>query len=121
MPLSRFNNDFCCDLDPAAKSKACVREGGFIDGADTSNAATFRIPPAEALVMNPQQRKMLEVANLALADAGRQPSASGESIGVYVASCIRTMRSSCILPLPPNTSLGAADVCYLPTSSPSTT
>jgi hypothetical protein len=61
--------------------------GGFIDGVDRFDATFFRISPAEAATMDPQQRLVAEVAWEALESAGyalaeRRPPATGVFLGM---------------------------------------
>ena len=69
--------------DAAVQNDAC-RFGAFIDGIDRFDAAFFRISPAEAELLDPQQRLMLEVSWQALEDAGIDPDRlKGSRTGVY--------------------------------------
>ena len=64
-------------------NEAC-RFGSFVSDIDQFDASFFRISPAEAQLMDPQQRMMLETSWLALEDAGIDPDRlKGGQTGVY--------------------------------------
>jgi len=63
-----------------------VAARGVIADADRFDAAFFGIPPREALLMDPQQRVLLELCWNALEDAGVDPQRFPGSIGVYAGS-----------------------------------
>ncbi|CEM18661.1 unnamed protein product, partial [Vitrella brassicaformis CCMP3155] len=88
VPLTRWNVDEHYDGDPDMEGKMYIREGGFIDGAEMFDAAFFRISPAEAKTMDPQQRIMLEVSYEALHNAGySRQTLMRSQIGVFVGCC----------------------------------
>ncbi|MCW2306576.1 SDR family NAD(P)-dependent oxidoreductase [Rhodobium gokarnense] len=74
--------------DPANGNKTASIWGGFVDGADTFDAAFFGISPREAAWMDPQQRFALEMAWHAIEDAGYAASAlAGTRTGVFMGCC----------------------------------
>ncbi|MEU4062673.1 beta-ketoacyl synthase N-terminal-like domain-containing protein [Streptomyces wedmorensis] len=62
-----------------------VRAAAKLDGIEWFAAEHFRVPPAEAVTMDPQQRILLEVAAEALDDAG-YAGARDAVVGVFVGS-----------------------------------
>ena len=63
------------------------RYGGFLDRVDGFDAAFFGVSPREAVVMDPQQRLMLELSWEALEQAGIVPASVRDSeTGVFVGS-----------------------------------
>jgi acyl transferase domain-containing protein/SAM-dependent methyltransferase len=69
-------------LPPAERCK--FHWGGFIDDVDKFDPLFFGISPAEAEMMDPQQRKFLEAVWEAIEDAGYRPSAlSGKNVGLF--------------------------------------
>lgn len=71
--------------DPREPNRTQVKWGGFIDDVDRFDNDLFRISPAEARLMDPQQRLMLELTWSCLEDAGYVPaSLAGSNTGVYV-------------------------------------
>ncbi len=62
-----------------------VRWGAFLDSVDTFDPEFFGISPHEARLMDPQQRKFLEIAWKTIEDAGWRPSdLAGSATGVFV-------------------------------------
>ena len=69
--------------DREAQAVAC-RYDAYLDGLELFDASFFRISPAEAQLLDPQQRLMLETSWRALEDAGMDPdSLKGSRTGVY--------------------------------------
>lgn len=78
----RYHSDH---QEQAANNRINTKWGGFIKGIDQFDAAFFGITPAEAEVMDPQQRKLLEVVWAAIEDAGYNAAAmSGSNTGVFI-------------------------------------
>ncbi len=77
-----FSDD---ELDPRVDASApgYVKARGVLADADRFDAAFFGEAPANAELIDPQQRVLLEVAWAALEDAGVVPERHGASIGVF--------------------------------------
>jgi polyketide synthase PksN len=76
---------------PVALGKSYAKWGGFLTDIDQFDPLFFGISPAEAELMDPSERLMLETVALAIEDAGYQPdrlaAAGGDDdhpVGVYV-------------------------------------
>lgn len=84
------------DGDPAH------RAGGFLADAECFDAAFFGISPREALLMDPQQRVILEQTWLALNDAGIRPQGGSQTrTGVFIgASASDYAQKAALLGLP---------------------
>ena len=71
-------------LFPGEVENPACRYGAYVDGIELFDAGFFRISPAEAEMLDPQQRMMLEMSWLALEDAGINPlELKGSNTGVY--------------------------------------
>ncbi|MGN9796412.1 type I polyketide synthase, partial [Streptomyces sp. OZ13] len=85
VPADRWNIDEWHDEDPDAPGRTTTRRGGFLDDIADFDAGFFRISPAEARQMDPQQRMALEVAWAALEDAHIRPAdLTGTRTGVFL-------------------------------------
>jgi acyl transferase domain-containing protein len=62
-----------------------IRAVARLDGIESFDADHFRVPPSEAIIMDPQQRVLLEVAAEALEDAG-YAGEHGSTVGVFAGS-----------------------------------
>lgn len=85
VPASRFAIDPWYDPDPAVPNRTYCRDGGFLTGVEDFDPRFFGITPAEARIMDPQQRLFLETSRLALEDAGLPDhELDGASCAVFV-------------------------------------
>ncbi|MGW7577285.1 acyltransferase domain-containing protein [Streptomyces sp. NPDC054765] len=74
VPADRWLNEEWYDPDPNCAGRTSTRRGGFLGhGIAGFDPLFFKISPAEAVHMDPQQRLMLELAWEALEDAGTVP------------------------------------------------
>jgi len=83
--ITRFDRDALSPLvsRAAREHPRYVAARGTIAGADRFDAAFFGIPPAEALLIDPQQRVFLELCWNALENAGIDTRRFAGNIGVY--------------------------------------
>ena len=76
------------ELDPSVRHMAgdpsYVKAKGIVEGVEFFDATFFGVSPAEARMIDPQQRILLELAWAALEDAGYGSDARPRKIGVYV-------------------------------------
>ena len=85
IPKERWSYQDYYDEDITNEEKTNSIYGGFLEGVDQFDAKFFRISPAEAELMDPQQRILLEQAWKAVEDAGYSESEiSGKRCGVYM-------------------------------------
>ncbi|CEM39444.1 unnamed protein product, partial [Vitrella brassicaformis CCMP3155] len=88
VPLDRFNPDTFYNPDPDESRKCYVREAGFMTRIDQFDNGFFNISPAEVLMMDPQQRLILEVGYEAFHSAGmNREQLLGQRLGVFVGAC----------------------------------
>lgn len=71
------------ELSTSPTGSQFVGSVGRVDGIEDFDADYFRVPPAEAVLIDPQHRVLLEVAATALQDAGYD-AVRDQRIGVYV-------------------------------------
>ncbi|MEV7010944.1 amino acid adenylation domain-containing protein [Streptosporangium sp. NPDC051022] len=84
-PADRYDVTTLGSRDKAKPGRLVGGRGGYIDGFDEFDPAFFGISPREADHMDPQQRKLLEVAWEALEDGGQKPAElAGLDVGVFV-------------------------------------
>ncbi|WP_052488514.1 non-ribosomal peptide synthetase/type I polyketide synthase [Streptomyces sp. 150FB] len=84
-PSNRYDVATLASRDKGKPGRLVGGRGGYIDGFDEFDPAFFGISPREAAQMDPQQRKLLEVAWEALEDGGQKPAElAGQDIGVFV-------------------------------------
>ncbi|WP_395295500.1 amino acid adenylation domain-containing protein [Kitasatospora hibisci] len=84
-PRSRYDVATLGSRDASKPGRLVGGRGGYIDGFDEFDPAFFGISGREADHMDPQQRKLLEVAWEALEDGGQKPAElAGRDVGVYV-------------------------------------
>uniref|UniRef100_UPI00066A76F7 beta-ketoacyl synthase N-terminal-like domain-containing protein n=1 Tax=Streptomyces sp. SBT349 TaxID=1580539 RepID=UPI00066A76F7 len=84
-PPDRYDVTALGSRDQAKPGRLVGGRGGYIDGFDEFDPGFFGISPREAHHMDPQQRKMLEVAWEALEDGGQRPAElAGRDVGVFV-------------------------------------
>ncbi|MET9887840.1 SDR family NAD(P)-dependent oxidoreductase, partial [Streptomyces sp. NPDC006430] len=85
VPRDRWNADEWLDPDPRAPGRMTTRWGGFLDDVAGFDAELFRISPAEARQMDPQQRMALETAWAAIEDARIvHDDLAGSRTGVFI-------------------------------------
>lgn len=85
IPADRWDTEKYFDANPGVKGKMYSKAGGFIDTLELFDNDFFSISPREALNMDPQQRRLLELSWEALERAAIDPQTlRGSKTGVYV-------------------------------------
>lgn len=88
IPADRWDVDRYYDAEPFRAGKSISRWGGYLDRVDRFDHDFFGISRREAVMMDPQQRLILEVTWEALEDAGLPPRGlAGSATGVYMGLC----------------------------------
>jgi 2-oxoglutarate dehydrogenase complex dihydrolipoamide succinyltransferase (E2) component len=88
IPKSRWNVDAYYDPRPFQAGKTSSKWLGMIDGVEFFDPLFFGISPADAEVMDPQQRIFLQEAYRAFENAGYAPHGLSEKkCGVYLGLC----------------------------------
>lgn len=84
VPRRRWNHGLFYQAGPPTAGRSYCRTGGFIDEIEYFDPLFFRISPAEATVMDPQERLFLQTAWQVVEDAGYSHNElAGERVGVY--------------------------------------
>lgn len=84
-PGDRYDFATLGGKEAAAAGRMVGGRGGYIDGFDEFDPSFFGISPREAGHMDPQQRKLLEVAWEAMEDGGQRPAElAGSAVGVFI-------------------------------------
>ncbi|MGU7811724.1 type I polyketide synthase [Burkholderia sp. AW49-1] len=84
-PPERFDIDAFYSADPHEPGTTYSRVAGYVDDPFLFDRKLFRISAAEAIEMDPQQRWMLELAWVALENAGIAPGQlRGKNVGVFM-------------------------------------
>lgn len=85
VPADRWDTEAFFDTDPSIKGKMYSKAGGFIDTIELFDNDFFSVSPREALNMDPQQRRLLELSWEALERAAINPQTlRGSKTSVYV-------------------------------------
>ncbi|WP_394849112.1 SDR family NAD(P)-dependent oxidoreductase [Pendulispora brunnea] len=86
IPRDRWDHSLYFDAEKGKPGKSYSKWGGFLDAIDRFDPLFFRISPAEAERLDPQERLFLEEAWASIEDAGYTPATlSGtRKVGVYV-------------------------------------
>ena len=97
VPASRWDSQAYFHPDRTLAGTICTEQGGFLTEIDLFDHVFFGITPAEAELLDPQARLLLELSYEALAGA-RQPLAHlrGSLTGTYVGVCFADYRQRAI-------------------------
>jgi glutamate-1-semialdehyde aminotransferase/3-oxoacyl-(acyl-carrier-protein) synthase/acyl carrier protein/SAM-dependent methyltransferase len=84
-PAIRASIAAAFDPDPEAPGRTYCAKAAYLDGLEMFDAGFFRLLPAQARALDPQQRMLLETSWSAIEDAGLDPAwLKGGRTGVYV-------------------------------------
>ncbi|MEM8604375.1 MAG: beta-ketoacyl synthase N-terminal-like domain-containing protein, partial [Cyanobacteria bacterium P01_H01_bin.121] len=85
VPQQRWDLDTYYDASPDAPGKMLTRYGHFVEAVDQFEPGFFRIPPREAIAIDPQHRLLLEVGWEALERSGQAlERLAGAEVGVFI-------------------------------------
>ncbi|MGL4308965.1 MAG: SDR family NAD(P)-dependent oxidoreductase, partial [Paracoccaceae bacterium] len=85
VPQDRWDHAALLGDGRGARGKVYASDGGFIADHDRFDAAFFNIPPREARLLDPQERRFLQIAWQTVESAGLNPKAlDGAAVGVFV-------------------------------------
>jgi acyl transferase domain-containing protein len=88
VPKERWDAQRLIDYRSDVRRRDSLRWGSFLDDIGRFDTDFFHIPPAEACMMDPQQRQILEVGYLCAEHAGLTlPQLHESRSGVYVGLC----------------------------------
>ncbi|MFB6262474.1 MAG: SDR family NAD(P)-dependent oxidoreductase [Bradymonadaceae bacterium] len=94
VPEERFDVERYYDPRPETPGRIVTRRGGFVEGLREFDASLFGISGREAASMDPQHRKLLEVAWRAVEDAGFPAEGlEGTKTGAFVGSIANEYRN----------------------------
>ncbi|TQS00534.1 SDR family NAD(P)-dependent oxidoreductase [Paenibacillus ottowii] len=85
IPKDRWDWKTYFDEEKGKRGTIYTKSGGFIDGIDLFDPLFFKISPAEAETMDPQERLFLEAAYASIEDAGYTPAnlCASRKVGVF--------------------------------------
>ncbi|MFV2197787.1 amino acid adenylation domain-containing protein, partial [Nocardiopsis sp. LOL_012] len=95
VPADRWNLEEYYSDDQSPGS-VYLREAGFVREWDEFDPEFFRIPPADARWMDPQQRHLIQSAWRALEDAGPAGTRRDLSVGVFVGASYQHYRDQVV-------------------------
>ncbi|GAA3229519.1 hypothetical protein GCM10017691_21640 [Pseudonocardia petroleophila] len=95
VPAERWNLDEYYS-DEATPGTVYLRRAGFVDDLTAFDAPFFRIAPAEAKWIDPQQRHLVQSAWRAMEDAGLSGRTEGRAVGVYVGASYQHYRDQVV-------------------------